>query len=126
MTFMASPNEPAERLNRTVAHVEDNILPWLKGRLRRAQQDERYGSPDDARQEKSSIKIVAEFYQDKLKTLADEVAANGISLPADQGRFGKVNQKLDKIVDQTENVRPRIDGPKVARGPEWSSGRSIS
>jgi len=120
---MGGPNEPVERLNRTVAHVEDNILPWLKGRLETAQQVERNGSPETARQEKSGIKIVAEFYQ--LKTLADEVAANGNSLPANQGRFGKVSQKLDEIIGQTESLRPGIDGPKIARGPEWSSGQSI-
>jgi len=122
---VGGPNEPVERLNRTVAHVEDNILPWLKGRLGTAQhqQVERNGSPEIARHEPLSIKIVAEFYQ--LKTLADEVAANGNSLPANQGRFGKVSQKLDEIIGQTESLRPGIDGPKIARGPEWSSGQSI-
>ena len=123
---MGGPNEPVERLNRTVAHVEDNILPWLKGRLETAQQVERNGSPETARQEKSGIKIVGEFYQERLETLAAEVAANGNSLPADQGRFGKVSQKLDEIIGQAENLGPGFDGPKVARGPEWSSGQSIS
>jgi len=106
--------------------VEDNILPWLKGRLGTAQHIERDGSPENARQEESSIKIVAEFYQEKLEEAAAKVAANSNSLPADQGRFGKVSQKLDEIVGQTENLRPGIDGPKAARGPEWSSGQSIS
>ena len=85
---MGRPNEPVERLNRAVAHVEDDILPWLKGRVETAQV-ERNGPPQSARQEGLSIKLVAEFYQEKLEALAAEVAANSNSLPANQGRFGK-------------------------------------
>ena len=98
---MGKPNENVERLNRTIAHVENNILPWLKGRLGTAQQVGRNGSPELAQQEGSNIRIVAEFYRDKLRIQAADAGANGNSLPADQGRFGEVNKKLDEVMCQT-------------------------
>jgi hypothetical protein len=46
--FMREPNEKIQRLNRTVANVE-NILPWLNRRLERADKLGADGSPELAR-----------------------------------------------------------------------------
>ena len=58
---MGEQNENIERLNRSVANVE-NILPWLNKRLETANKLSADGSPDLARREESNIQIMAEFY----------------------------------------------------------------
>ena len=118
---MGEPNENIERLNRSVANVE-NILPWLNKRLETANKLSADGSPDLARREESNIQIMAEFYRDRLKTLAAEASANGNSLPA---KLGEVSRKLDKIIGQTEALGGGIDGQQAPRWTEWSSGQTL-
>ena len=96
---MRDPNENIAGLNRTVANVE-NILPWLDKRLETAKKLGANSSPELARQEESNIEIVAEFYRDRLKTLAGKAGAD-----TDQGRLEKVSRRLDEIISQTEALR---------------------
>ena len=119
---MREPNEKIQRLNRTVANVE-NILPWLNRRLERADKLGADGSPELARQEKSNIEIVAGFYRDKLKTLATPAAKAGAD--TDRERLEQVSRRLHEIVSQTKALRGGSDGQQAPRWTELSSGQTL-